>query len=88
MNEGNVSYDNASGVLSVSTGKAFVELEDVNETSLGTDKAHYVARVRSDGTAIELVDPAELQFNDAKRQTINGDERTDSIRTRLLHCRS
>ena len=71
--EGNVSYDNASGVLSVSTGKAFVELEDVSETSLGTDKAHYVARVRSDGTAIELVDPAELQFNDAKRQTINGD---------------
>ena len=48
-------------------------MEDVSETSLGTDKAHYVARVRSDGTAIELVDPAELQFNDAKRQTINGD---------------
>ena len=71
--EGNVSYDNGSGVLSVSTGKAFVELEDVTDSSLGTDKAGYVARVRTDGTSIELVDPAELQFNDAKRQTINGD---------------
>jgi len=71
--EGNVSYDNASGVLSVSTGKAFTELEDVTDSALGSAKAGYVARVRTDGTAIELVDPAELQFNDAKRQTINGD---------------
>ena len=71
--EGDVSYDSATGVLSVSTGKAFVELEDVTDSSLGTDKAGYVARVRTDGTGIELVDPAQLQFNDAKRQTLNGD---------------
>jgi len=71
--EGNVSYNSTSGVLSVSTGKAFTELEDVATASLGTDKAGFVARVKTDGSAIELVDPSELQFNDAKRQTINGD---------------
>jgi hypothetical protein len=71
--EGDVSYNNTTGVLSVSTGKAFVELEDVVDSSLGTAKAGYVARVSTDGSSIQLVDPAELQFNDAKRQTINGD---------------
>ena len=48
-------------------------MEDVTDSSLGTDKAGFVARVRTDGTGIELVDPAQLQFNDAQRQTLNGD---------------
>ena len=71
--EGDVSYNSSTGVLSVSTGKAFVELEDVTDTALGTAKAGFVARVRTDGTGIELVDPTQLQFNDAQRQTLNGD---------------
>ena len=71
--EGDVSYNSSTGVLSVSTGKAFVELEDVTDTVLGTAKAGFVARVRTDGTGIELVDPTQLQFNDAQRQTLNGD---------------
>jgi hypothetical protein len=71
--EGDVSYNSSTGVLSVSTGKAFVELEDVTDSSLGTAKAGYVARVRTDGTGIELVDPTQLQFNDAQRQTLSGD---------------
>ena len=71
--EGDVSYNSSTGVLSVSTGKAFVELEDVTDSSLGTAKAGFVARVRTDGTGIELVDPTALQFNDAQRQTLNGD---------------
>ena len=71
--EGDVSYDSTTGVLSVSTGKAFVELEDVTDTALGTAKAGFVARVRTDGTGIELVDPTALQFNDAQRQTLSGD---------------
>ena len=70
--EGNVSYDNGSGVLSVSTGKAFVELEDVVESTI-TGKEGYVARVKTDGSGIELVDPNDLNFNDAKRQVMNGD---------------
>ena len=70
--EGNVSYNSASGVLSVSTGKKFVELEDVVDTDL-VDKNGFVARVKTDGSAMELVDPKELAFNDAKRQVISGD---------------
>ena len=70
--EGNVSYDNTSGVLSVSTGKAFLELEDVVETTF-TGHEGFVARVKTDGSGIEFLDPTQLAFNDAKRQTINGD---------------
>ena len=70
--EGNVSYDNASGVLSVSTGKAFLELEDVVESTY-TGHEGFVARVKTDGSGIEFLDPTQLAFNDAKRQTINGD---------------
>ena len=70
--EGNVSYNSTSGVLSVSTGKKFVELEDVVDTDL-VDKEGFVARVKTDGSAIELVDPKELAFNTAKRQVIAGD---------------
>ena len=70
--EGNVSYNSTSGVLSVSTGKKFVELEDVVDTDL-VDKNGFVARVKTDGSAMELVDPKELAFNDAKRQVISGD---------------
>ena len=70
--EGNVSYDASTGVLSVSSGKAFVELEDVVESTI-TGKEGYVARVKTDGSGIELVDPNELNFNDAKRQVMNGD---------------
>ncbi len=70
--EGNVSYDNTSGVLSVSTGKAFVELEDVVDADL-VNKNGFVARVKTDGTGIELVNPAQLSFNDSRRQVISGD---------------
>jgi hypothetical protein len=70
--EGNVSYDAATGIFSVSTGKKFVELEDVVDTDL-VDKNGFVARVKTDGSAMELVDPKELAFNDAKRQVISGD---------------
>ena len=70
--EGNVSYDSATGIFSVSTGKKFVELEDVADTDL-VDKNGFVARVKTDGSAMELVDPKELAFNDAKRQVISGD---------------
>ena len=70
--EGNVSYDASTGVLSVSSGKAFVELEDVVDSTI-TGKEGYVARVKTDGSGIELVDPNELNFNDAKRQVMNGD---------------
>jgi predicted nucleic acid-binding Zn-ribbon protein len=70
--EGNVSYDNTSGVLSVSTGKAFVELEDVVDADL-VNKNGFVARVKTDGSGIELVNPAQLSFNDSRRQVISGD---------------
>jgi trimeric autotransporter adhesin len=70
--EGDVSYDSTSGVLSVSTGKAFLELEDVVETTF-TGHEGFVARVKNDGSGIEFLDPTQLAFNDAKRQTINGD---------------
>lgn len=71
--EGNVSYDAATGQFSISTGKAFVELEDVADDSFDASKGGFVARVKTDGSAIELVDPTQLAFNNAKRQTINGD---------------
>ena len=70
--EGNVSYDNTTGVLSVSTGKGFLELEDVVESTY-TGHEGFVARVKTDGSGIEFLDPTQLAFNDAKRQTINGD---------------
>ena len=68
--EGKVSE--TAGVFSLDTSKAFVELTDVVDTDL-VDKQGFVARVKTDGTGIELVDPASLQFNDAKRQVISGD---------------
>ena len=70
--EGNVSYDSATGIFSVSTGKKFIELEDVVDTDL-TNKNGFVARVKTDGSAMELVDPSQLAFNDSKRQVISGD---------------
>jgi len=70
--EGNVSYDSSTGVLSVSTGKAFLELEDVSESSF-TGHEGFVARVKTDGSAIEFIDPTQLAFNNAQRQTMNGD---------------
>ena len=70
--EGNVSYDNTTGVLSVSTGKGFLELEDVVESTY-TGHEGFVARVKTDGSGIEFLDPTQLAFNDAKRQVISGD---------------
>ena len=71
--EGDVSYDANSGVISIATGKKFVELEDVVTSEITDTMGGFVARVKTDGTGIELVPPAQLAFNDAKRQTINGD---------------
>ena len=71
--EGDVSYDANSGVISIATGKKFVELEDVVTSEITDTMGGFVARVKTDGTGIELVPPTQLAFNDAKRQTINGD---------------
>jgi len=71
--EGDVSYDANSGVISIATGKKFVELEDVVTSEITDNMGGFVARVKTDGTGIELVPPTQLAFNDAKRQTINGD---------------
>ena len=71
--EGDVSYDANSGVISIATGKKFVELEDVVTSEITDTMGGFVARVKTDGTGIELVPPQQLAFNDAKRQTINGD---------------
>ena len=70
--EGDVSYDTNTGVISIATGKAFLELEDVTETTFSGHEG-FVSRVKTDGTGIEFVPPTQLAFNDAKRQTINGD---------------
>jgi hypothetical protein len=70
--EGDVSYDANTGVISIATGKSFLELEDVVETSFSGHEG-FVSRVKTDGTGIEFVPPTQLAFNDAKRQTINGD---------------
>ena len=71
--EGDVSYDANSGVISIATGKKFVELEDVVTSEITDTMGGFVARVKTDGSGIELVPPQQLAFNDAKRQTINGD---------------
>ena len=68
--EGNVSVTN--GVFSLNTAKAFVELTDVTDSTI-TGKEGFVARVKTDGSGIELVDPTQLAFNNAQRQTISGD---------------
>ena len=62
-----------SGVISIATGKKFVELEDVVTSEITDTMGGFVARVKTDGTGIELVPPTQLAFNDAQRQTINGD---------------
>jgi len=68
--EGKVSE--TAGVFSIDTAKAFVELTDVDDTTI-TGKEGFVARVKTDGSGIELVDPSQLSFNDAKRQVLAGD---------------
>ena len=68
--EGNVSV--TDGVFSLDTAKAFVELTDVVDSTI-TGKEGFVARVKPDGSGIELVDPTQLAFNNAQRQTISGD---------------
>ena len=70
--EGKVSFNPSTGVIAADTAKSFVEMTDVVDTDL-VNKEGFVARVKTDGTAIELVDPKELQFNNAKRQVIAGD---------------
>ena len=68
--EGKVSE--TDGVFSIDTSKAFVELSDVTDSTI-VGKEGFVARVKTDGSGIELIDPAQLSFNDAKRQVISGD---------------
>jgi len=68
--EGKVSE--TDGVFSLDTSKAFTELSDVTDSTIA-GKEGFVARVKTDGSGIELVDPKELAFNDAKRQVISGD---------------
>ena len=70
--EGKVSYNSTSGVLSVNSAKSFVELSDVTDSTI-TGKEGFVARVKTDGTGMELIDPSQLSFNDSKRQVISGD---------------
>ena len=68
--EGNVSV--TDGVFSLNTAKAFVELTDVTDSTI-VGKEGFVARVKTDGSGIELINPNELAFNNAQRQTISGD---------------
>ena len=68
--EGKVSE--TAGVFSIDTAKSFLEISDVADTSY-TGKNGFVARVKNDLSGLELIDPSQLAFNDAKRQVISGD---------------
>ena len=68
--EGKVSE--TDGVFSIDTAKSFLEISDVADTSY-VGKNGWVARVKTDLSGLELIDPTELAFNDAKRQVISGD---------------
>ena len=71
---GDLNYDSATGVFSVDTSKALLELTDYigTETDFG-NMANFVLSVNEEGTGVELVDPATLNFATIRRQTIEGD---------------
>tara|TARA_R110002167_G_scaffold8541_1_gene39127 strand:- start:688 stop:6591 length:5904 start_codon:yes stop_codon:yes gene_type:complete len=71
--EGNVSE--TAGVFSIDTAKSFLEISDVADTTY-VGKNGWVARVKTDLSGLELIDPTELAFNDAQRQVLNGDGST------------
>jgi len=71
---GDLSYDSETGVFSVDTSKALLDLTDYVGTETDyTAIEGYVLAVKSDGSGVELVDPASLSFAQSNRQTINGD---------------
>jgi hypothetical protein len=70
---GDLSYDSATGVFSVDTSKALIELTDyVGNTDLSA-QANYVLQVNELGTGVELVDPTTITFSSMRRMTIEGD---------------
>ena len=62
-------------MFSIDTAKSFLEISDVADTTY-VGKNGWVARVKTDLSGLELIDPTELAFNDAQRQVLNGDGST------------
>ena len=72
--DGQVSYDSATGVITVDTDKALLDLTDYVGTETNyANMANYILQVNETGTGVELVDPSELNFATVRRQTIDGD---------------
>jgi len=72
--DGQVSYDSATGVFSVDTSKALLDLTDYIGTETDyANMANFVLSVNELGTGVELVDPSTLNFATIRRQTIDGD---------------
>ena len=71
---GDLSYDAATGVFSVDTSKAMLDLTDYVGTETDyTNMQNYILQVNDAMTGVELVDPASVAFQTVRRQTIDGD---------------
>ena len=68
---GLVSYDSATGVISVDTNESVLDLTDVADSDY-TGKAKYVLAVNDAADGMELRDPLSI-FTSTGRQTIDGD---------------
>jgi len=71
---GDLSYNSTTGVFSVDTDKAILDLTDYVGTETDyTNMQNYILQVNDAMTGVELVDPASVAFQTVRRQTIDGD---------------